>query len=394
LLPATNGGQLQTFISQPGFHSIDPEIKPPYTMTYSLGLQQQISPNMSFTTTYVGNLSRHLELYGAPNTAPGLWRPGTNTNPFNPFPDLGGVGEVHYAGVSTYNSLQAKLEKRYSHGLSFLATYTWSHALDDASDAGGLFSAIGNRQPALIPYIDELTNSVFDVRNRFTINGNYELPFGRGRAFLANSPRWLDEIAGGWSSSLTYAAQSGIPFTVNPNISTAAGGSARAFPVRDPYAAGGTPDPSNPSLTSCPTQVKTKLSYFNPCAFRNPLPGETISDATHPVGSVNPDGVPVMFQAPVIDRATAIALLGTPQNNVYGPGYYQINMSLFKTFTTFHEQNVQFRADGFNVLNHPTLANPGSPSMNANGGLISGPKSFQNNTPDARFFQLALKYVF
>jgi hypothetical protein len=101
-----------------------------------------------------------------------------------------------------------------------------------------------------------------------------------------------------------------------------------------------------------------------------------------------------MFQAPVIDRATAIALLGTPQNNVYGPGYYQINMSLFKTFTTFHEQNVQFRADGFNVLNHPTLANPGSPSMNANGGLISGPKSFQNNTPDARFFQLALKYVF
>jgi hypothetical protein len=97
--------------------------------------------------------------------------------------------------VSTYNSLQAKVEKRYSHGLSFLATYTWSHALDDASDAGGLFTAIGDRQPALIPYIDELTNSVFDVRNRFTINGNYELPFGHGRAFLNNSSRWLDEIA-------------------------------------------------------------------------------------------------------------------------------------------------------------------------------------------------------
>ena len=80
-----------------------------------------------------------------------------------------------------------------------------------------------------------------------------------------------------------------------------------------------------------------------------------ISDATHPVGSVNPDGVPVVFQAPVTDRATAIAL--------------------------------------FNVLNHPTLGNPNG-SMNANGGLISGPKFFQNNTPDARFFQLALKYWF
>jgi len=396
LLPATNGGQLQTFISQPGFHSIDPEIKPPYTMTYSLGVQQQISPNVAATITYVGNLARHLELYGAPNTAPGLWRPGTNTNPFNPFPDLGGIGEVHFAGVSTYNSLQAKLEKRYSHGLSFLATYTWSHALDDASDAGGLFTAIGNRQPALIPYIDELTNSVFDIRNRFTINSNYELPFGRGKAFFNNTSRWVDETIGGWSSSLTWAAQTGTPFGVSPNISTAAGGSARALLVRDPYAGGGTPDPTNPSLTSCPGNVKTKLNYYNPCAFRNPLPGETISDATHPVGSVNPDGVPVLFQAPVTDKATAIALLGGTQNIVYGPGYYQVNMSLFKSFSTWREQNLQFRADAFNVLNHPTLGQPngGTGSINANGGLISGPKTFQNNTPDARFFQLSLKYTF
>lgn len=393
LLPATNGGQLQTFISQPGFHSNDQNVKPPYTMTFSLGVQQQITPNVAFTLTYVGNLSRHLELYGAPNTAPGLWRPGTNTNSFNPFPDLGGIGEVHFAGVSTYNSLQSKVEKRYSHGLTFLATYTWSHALDDASDAGGLFTAIGNRQPTLIPYIDELTNSVFDIRNRFTINANYELPVGRGRAILNNSSRWLDEMVGGWSSSLSYAAQTGTPFTVYPNISTASGGSARAFPVHSPFIGGGTPDSTNPSLTSCPSQVKTKLNYFNPCAFRNPLPGEMISDATHPVGSTNPDGVPVTFQAPVTDKATAIALLGSTQNNIYGPGYYQVNMSLFKSFPTFREQNLQFRADAFNILNHPTLGTPNG-SMNATGGLISSPKFFQNNTPDARFFQLALKYVF
>jgi hypothetical protein len=300
---------------------------------------------------------------------------------------------VHFGGVSTYNSLQAKLEKRYSHGLSFLATYTWSHALDDASDAGGLFTAIGDRQPALIPYIDEFTNSVFDIRNRFTLNGNYELPFGRGREFLSNSSKWVDELAGGWSSSLTYAAQTGTPFSVSPNISTAAGGGARAYPVMDPFKGGGTPDPSNPSLSSCPGQVKTKLNYFNPCAFRNPLPGETISDATHPVGSVNPDGVPVLFQSPVTDRATAIALLGGTQDNIYGPGYYQVNMSLFKSFSSWREQNLQFRADAFNVLNHPTLGTPNG-SMDANGGLISGPKFFQNNTPDARFFQLALKYIF
>ncbi len=360
---------LQTFVSNPGFHSIDPELKTPYTMSYSFGMQQALSTNLVATISYVGNMSRHLELYGAPNTPPGLWRPGTSTQQFNPFPDLGGIGQIHYAGVSTYNSLQTKLEKRYSHGLSFLATYTWSHALDDASDAGGLFSAIGNRNQALIPFIDELTNSVFDIRSRFTINGNYELPIGRGKAFLNNS-RWADETLGGWSTSLTWAAQTGTPFTVSPNISTAANGSARAYPIKDPYTGGGTPDPSNPSLSSCPGSIHTKLNYFNPCAFRNPVPGETISDDTHPVGSVNPDGVPVLYQAPVVDKATAIALLGSTQNNIYGPGYYQVNMSLFKSFPTWREQTLQFRADAFNILNHPTMGQPNG-SMNENGGLIS-----------------------
>ena len=108
---------------------------------------------------------------------------------------------------------------------------------------------------------------------------------------------------------------------------------------------------------------------------------------------MNPDGVPVLYPAPVIDKATAIALLGGQQNNVYGPGYYQVNMSLFKNFPTWREQSLQFRADAFNVLNHPTLGTPNG-SMNSNGGLISGPKTFQNNTPDARFFQLSLKYAF
>ena len=120
-----------------------------------------------------------------------------------------------------------------------------------------------------------------------------------------------------------------------------------------------------------------------------------LPDATQPAG---PQNVPYAYPSVVTNRADAIALTGSVQNNVYGPGYYQINMSMFKNFTTWREQYLQFRADAFNVLNHPTLGNPTPPgqngSMNANGGLISGPKTFQNNTPDARFFQLALKYAF
>jgi Carboxypeptidase regulatory-like domain/TonB-dependent Receptor Plug Domain len=393
--PQIAAGGLLNFVSYPGFHSTDVNIKTPYTVSYSMSVEQALSNNIAATISYVGNFARHLSLYGSPNTAPALWRPGTpNTNSYNPFPTLGGIGQISYAGVSTYNSLQAKLEKRYSHGLSFLATYTWSHAMDDASDAGGNFGAIGDRNLALIPFIDEFTNSNFDVRSRFTINGNYELPFGRGREFLGNSSRWVDEAVGGWSSSLTYAAQTGTPFTAGPDISTAGGGGARAIVRRDPYAGGGeVADPTNTAIESCPAKVRTKANYFNPCALGNPVPGELISNATTPLGTVNSDGSVVSIPGPVRDTATAEKLLGGLQNTLYSPGYYQVNMSLFKTFKTWREQNLQFRADAFNILNHPTLGTPNG-SINQNGGQITGAKTFQNNTPDSRFFQLSLKYAF
>ncbi|HEY1730999.1 MAG TPA: TonB-dependent receptor [Terriglobales bacterium] len=373
-------------VSSPGFHAIDSKIRTPYTENYNLSIQQQLSTNMAFTVSYVGNESRHLSTYYDPNTVRGLYAAGTSTQQYQPFPDLGGVGTIHFGGVSTYNSLQAKVDKRFSHGLTFLTTYTWAHAFDDTSSAGGLSTAIGDRNMAIIPFIDEYTNSVYDVRNRFTLNGNYELPFGAGRAYL-NHRGLLNEVAGGWSTSATWVAQTGTPFTVSPDISTAAGGSARAIQVRDPFGAGGSPDPSNPGLASCPAETKTRTSYFNPCAFANPRPG---SDIAAPGTTPGPGQV----AGPVTDLATAISFLGGKQDTLYGPGYYGVNMSLFKNFPTFREQYLQFRADIFNVFNHPTLANPSTTNDNGQGGQITGPKTFQNYTPDARFFQLALRYEF
>ncbi|WP_213804652.1 TonB-dependent receptor [Granulicella sp. dw_53] len=369
LISQTAGG-LQNFVSNPTLHAIDSKIKTPYTMNYNLSVQRSISNNVVATLSYVGNVSRHLSLFYDPNTIRGLFAPGTSTQDKLPFPNLGSIGTIHFGGVSDYNSLQAKLEKRLSHGLTFLATYTWSHALDDSSDAGGLSTAVGDRNMAIIPYTDEYTNSPYDIRHRVTLNGNYQLPFGKGRTFL-NKSRWEDEVIGNWSSSLTFAAQTGTPFTVTPNNSTAAGGSARAIQIGDPFAPGGGPN--------CPTRTKTRDNWYNPCAFANPLDGSTIG---------------TRFQSPVTDEQTAIALLGGRSNTIYGPGYYSINMSLFKNFTTFREQYLQFRVDTFNLLNHPTLANPSTTNNNSNGGQITAPKTFQNNTPDARFLQVSLKYAF
>ncbi|MGH9586916.1 MAG: TonB-dependent receptor domain-containing protein [Acidobacteriaceae bacterium] len=376
LTAKTNVG-LQNFVANPGLHAIDPHVMTPYTIDYNLSVQHAITNNLSGTISYVGNGSRHLPLYYDPNTIRGLFAPGVSTQQYQPFPDLGGIGTIHFGGISNYNSLQTKLQKRTSHGLTFLATYTWAHALDDTSDAGGLQTAVGDRNMALIPYTQEYTNSPYDVRQRFTLNGNYQLPFGRGRAFL-NQSRWKDEAIGGWATSLTFVAQTGTPFTVYPSIGTANGGSARAILVGDPYAPGGTPDTeNNPSLTSCPTQVRTKANWYNPCAFRNPLPGNQITGSNV-----------------VTSGQAAVAYLGGRSNLLYGPGYNTVNMSLFKNFVTFREQYLQFRADAFNLLNHPTWGNPSNQGIGPQGGQITGAKFFQNNTPDARFLQLSLKYTF
>jgi hypothetical protein len=373
-LSAQLANGLQNFVSFPSFHSTDPHIKEPYTEGYNLSVQHAFNNSLVATLGYVGNVTRHIEIYAAPNTSPVLLAPGKSTTSYDPYPTLGGIAQISYSGVSTYNSLQAKIEKRYTNGLYFLTTYTWSHALGDASDAGGLQTAISDRQESLIPIIDEYTNLPYDVRQRFTFNGNYALPFGKGRKYMNRISKVADTAVGGWSTSLTFIGQTGIPFTVTPNISTAAGGTARANLVRDPFAPGGSPDPSNPTIT-CASRTRNRTNWYNPCAFANPQPGNSIT-------------------TPVTGTAAAITYLGGRSNQIYGPGYNRVNMSLFKNFVTWREEYVQFRADAFNLLNHPSLANPSLTGINSTGGAITAPATFQNDTPDARFFQISLKYIF
>ena len=296
-----------------------------------------------------------------------------------PFPGLGRDIASANTGLSNYNGLQTKLQKRLSHGLDFLVTYTVSHALDNS--VSPIEPNASQREYNLIPQNLEYANSIWDVRQRITLNGYYDLPFGVGRAHVFTS-KAMDLVAGGWAVSYTFIAQTGNPFSVTPNITTApagSGGGAKAIRIRDPFATGGTPDPSNPSVT-CATSTRNRTNWYNPCAFANPLPGTNI-----------PQSGP---GSQVTGTNNAIAYLGGRSNTVYGPGYNRVNMSIFKNFTTFHEQFLEFRADIFNVLNHPSLNQPSILTDNTNCGTITAAKSFQANTPHARFFQLSAKYVF
>lgn len=374
------------FISTPVINGRDTHIQTPYVLNYNLSLQYSLTNNLSATLMYVGNVARHLPTLINTNSQSVLQASGKNAQAVCWFPSMGcGNPWLHYGAESMYNSLQAKLEKRFSSGLSFLTSYTWAHNLDNSIDPLG--GGTSYRMWQIIPITHEITNSNYDVRQRFTFNGSYVLPFGRGQKFMNGIPPWLDQVAGGWRTDLTYVAQTGLPFTVGTSgINTPSGGSARAIVVGDPYSGGGSPNSTNPQLKSCPASAKTRTHWFNACAFNNPL-------NSAPTANLN-NGIGQFPSAPVSDEATAIQYLGGKSNSVYGPGYQRVNMGLSKQFTTWREQYVQFRADAFNLFNHPTWANPSQTAVNANGGLITAPLNLQANVPDARFFQLSAKYVF
>jgi hypothetical protein len=372
---------IQNYLSTPGLVGGQPRFHSSYTEQYNLSTQYAFSPTLSLTLAYVGNLSRRLQAFPDQNSPDGLLGPRDNAQLIRPFPNFGGSQFNAYEGVGSFNSGQATLEKRSSSGLYFLATYTYGHALDDtATPLNGGSNTY--RNALLIPMGYELANSDWDVRHRFTFNGDYQLPFGRGRRFL-NQGGVLNALIGGWSTDLVFVAQTGTPFTVGPNNAGVNGASRRAILKRDPFKAGGAQDPTNPN-TTCAPSTRNIQHWFNPCAFANPLPG---GDIPNTQTAQNPLGTPIRGLAQVL------AFTGTARNQIFGPGYERINMSVFKNFDTFEGQYLQFRADAFNLFNTPAFGNP-SGSINPNGGQITSTRNLGLFTPNPRFIQLALKYYF
>jgi hypothetical protein len=247
-----------------------------------------------------------------------------------PFPNLGSADNESTQAYSTYHALEVKLEKRYSRGLTFLAGYTWAHALDDNSNAvllansgPGAFDDTRNARDIRADY----GNSAFNPRQRFTLSLMYDLPVGHGRTYGDNWSRKLDGVLGGWQIAEITALQTGFFFTPGTYVDPA-----NAPFYYDPARPNVVANPKNFSYNTaaqaalgCPTGRQSLDCFFNPGSFTYADPG-TFGNAGRDI--------------------------------VEGPGYSGVDFAVHKDFKLTESKRLEFRTEVFNIINTPNFLLP------------------------------------
>lgn len=352
------------------------------TAAYNASFQHMLTDTMSFTLGYQGNQSKHLRASYQANTYKGAVPVGANGQDLQPFHDFS-IVNVANEGVGRFDSLQAKIDKRYSHGLYFLAGYTWGHCLDDAFGPIGQSEQGGYRNPTFLGFRYDYGDCTQNVFNRFTFSPQYDLPFGKGRRFM-NRGGMLNEVAGGWKTSFVFQAQSGNPIFITSTNQ----GESYPFRLGDPMGAGtfglnATTESEVQPQFNCAAKTRTLQQWFNPCAFKNPPRSAPQTSAS---------------QNYIAESVAGTIPFGPPDRQaVYGPGFNRLDMSLFKSFAIpFRESSLQLRADFFNLPNHPSFGNPGSGLSGSQSQAITSTRfeGVNNATPDQRTIQVAMRFTF
>jgi hypothetical protein len=272
--------------------------------------------------------------------------------------------------------MQFRSERRVSHGLAFLAAYTWSKSIDDISSIFG--GSVGSGLPQNSQDLNgDRGPSDFNATNRLSFSSVYDLPAHR---WANRSLSWTGPLLNHWQAGGILAVQSGSPFTIvlagAPTASAAAfGNPERPDQVANPNRAGAIT--GNPTCQA-PAAIRTPQNWFNECAFTEP--------------PTEPTGLPAF---------------GTEGRNVLtGPGYEDLDFALSKEIPFHAEgQKMQFRGEFFNLLNHPNFDDPyhtfdlaacgqnnSSLCPAANYGAVLSANSHGDKPP--RQIQLSLRYAF
>ncbi len=331
----------------PFLFSIDPHLATPYMQQWHLSTQYQLPAQTLLEIGYAGSKGSKQYLFFNANQAAPSTDPNAPRALRRPFPQIdSSIANIQSVGYSNYNSLQVRAEKRFSKGLTFLASWTWAHSMDLASSADLGAQNGGDFRNHLQPQW-EYGNSDFDVRRRFVFSYLYEVPVGRGKRFLGDAAGVLNQIAGGWQFGGITTVSTGNWFTIVDSTNFSNSDSQQR-----PNLIG------NPHSTPC-----VAGTFFNTCAFADPSPGS--------FGNVG-------------------------RNTMQGPGYQVWDFSLFKNFQISERMKLEFRSEFFNVFNHPNLQFAKSGPQNSINTTTFGTPAFGFLTAarDPRQIQFALKLAF
>jgi hypothetical protein len=299
--------------------NVQPDIATPAVLSWTLRVEQEISPRTSITVGYVGSHSYHQILSEDMNEpVPQVLADGTVYYPSgaqNANPELANSTSWVSQGVGLYNALEVDVRRSFGNGLQFRGNYTYAKNLDDGSAWN---TSVSGNTPAFVefplnPKLD-WGPAATDVREMASVNASYELPFGPHRHFLNHASAPVNVVASGWTASAIVTAQSGFPFSPQLGYNPTGNGDTRN-PVRPNW---------NPNFSGS-LYPRTANEYFNPEAFLPPAKGT--------YGNVSRDALT-------------------------GPGLSELDFSATKNSHFTERVGLQFRAEFFNILNHTNFLTP------------------------------------
>ncbi len=306
-----------------GVFSVDKNFRPSYNYNYNLNIEQGLGSKAVFTIGYVGSSAHHLlallDINQAALNADGVdqaSRPYYNDPQIQPYAKhYGNINQIQSIGTSNYSSLQTTLRINSWHGLSSQIAYTWSHSLDEVTAYRGalpqnsLPTGSGCGPVSNAGFACDYSNSDFDTRNTAIIQFTYNVP---------GTNRWKG-LTHGWQLSSLMNFHGGQPF----NITTSSDSTGTDEFLQRPNLVG--------NATGGFRHEKPNESWLNPDAFASPAAGT----------------------------------FGTLRRNAfYGPGYGDVDLSVFKNTTIKERVTVQIRAEMFNLINRANFAPPSSISNN------------------------------
>jgi hypothetical protein len=315
---------------------MDPYAKNPYSMQWNFSLAKQLDNATTVSLDYVGSGSRRLDLGGYYNVAltPGPGDP--RARQLYPY-----IHPTYYdrsIGRGNYNALQFHFNKRFSSGLAYQVSYTWSKAIDIGSS--GWYGVEGQSVQDPYHYNNDRSVSGFDLTHIFSANVLYEIPVGKGKHFSTGN-KGADYILGGWQLNTITTARTGQPYNI-----TVAGDLANTGNTG--YLRGnlvGDPSISNP----------TPAAWFNKAAFAAP--------AQYTFGNLGRYAM----------RSSA---------------FWNVDFSIFRQFPIKEKRAIEFRGESFNLPNTVIMGTPNGAVLDPNFGKVTGTA----NSP--RSLQLGLKVIF